>query len=149
MADGARPARSAEADRCGRPLAGRHDQGGGPGLPIPDDTVGIAHLDRGWGRPEFPSRPTVAVTKGPFRFILQLAPDATVNQRVETLYDASGDPAERENVLEEKPEVASELRAVADAYLKQSPPDWAGTPRSVELDEKEAAELRALGYAVP
>ncbi|MEZ4331400.1 MAG: sulfatase [Myxococcota bacterium] len=119
------------------------------GLPMSDETLGIAHLDRGWGRPEYPSRPTVAVTKGPFRFILQLAPDASVNQRVESLYDASNDPAERENVIEENPEVASELRQVAEAYLEQKPPDWAGAPRNVELDEKEAAELRALGYAVP
>ncbi|MBK7948513.1 MAG: sulfatase [Deltaproteobacteria bacterium] len=117
--------------------------------PIPDDVPGIAHLERGWGRPELPSRPTVAVTKGPYRFILQLAPDASRDQRVETLYDASNDPQERKNVIEQNPEIAAELRALADAYLLQTPPPWVGTPTNVDLDEKEADELRALGYAVP
>jgi arylsulfatase A-like enzyme len=116
---------------------------------LPDDVPGISHLDRGWGRSELPSRPTVAVTKGLHRFIVQLAPDAPRDQRVETLFDASSDPGERKNVIEEQPEVATELRKIADDYLQQKPPAWAGSPTHVELDEKEAAELRALGYAVP
>ncbi len=119
------------------------------GRKISDDEPGFAHLERGWGRPESPSRPTVAVTKGPYRFVLQLAPGAARDARVEWLFDGASDPAERKNLIEDRPEVASELRALADAYLEKTPPAWVGKAADVELDEREAAELRALGYAVP
>ena len=121
----------------------------GTGRTIADDQPGFAHLERGWGRPELPSRPTVAVTKGPYRFVLQLAPDSPRDPRVEWLFDGGADPRERKNLIEDRPEVASELRALAEAYLEQTPPDWVGEGVDVELDEREAAELRALGYAVP
>ncbi len=114
-----------------------------------DDVVGFAHLERGWGRPELPTRPAVAVVKGPFRFVLQLAPLSLRDQRVESLFDASTDPAERKNVVDQHPEVADELRKLADDYLAKKPPEWASAPVNVDLDEKEADELRALGYAVP
>lgn len=52
-------------------------------------------------------------------------------------------------MLEEQPEVASELRALAEAYLQKTPPAWVGETADVELDEREAEQLRALGYAVP
>ncbi len=120
----------------------------GRGQPVPDDVTAIAHLERGWGRPEYPSRPVVAVAKGSFRFILQLAPGATRDQRVETLFDASSDPAERKNVIADHPDVAAELRQLADAYLETKPPEWAA-PVEVDLGEEEANQLRALGYAVP
>lgn len=120
----------------------------GRGQPVPDDVTAIAHLERGWGRPEYPSRPVVAVAKGSFRFILQLAPGATRDQRVETLFDASSDPAERKNVIADHPDVAAELRQLADAYLEMKPPEWAA-PVEVDLGEEEANQLRALGYAVP
>lgn len=119
------------------------------GAQLPDDVEGFAHLERGWGRAELPSRPAVAVAKGSYRFILQLAPTAARDQRVESLFDASTDPEERKNVLSEHPEVAEELRGLADGYLEKKPPEWASAPVSVEVDEREAEQLRALGYAVP
>lgn len=121
------------------------------GKALPDDVPGYAHLERGWGRPEYPSRPVVAVTKGKYRFILQLAPDATSesDRRVETLFDGAADPAERHNALVEQPEVADELRQLADAYLEKRPPEWASKTVDVDIDEDEAEQLRALGYAVP
>ena len=119
------------------------------GKAVPDDVTGFAHLERGWGRPEYPSRPAVAVAKGSFRFVLQLAPGASRDARVESLFDASTDPAERKNVIADHPEVADELRKLADGYLEQKPPEWARATINVDLDEEEAKQLRALGYAVP
>jgi arylsulfatase A-like enzyme len=115
----------------------------------PDDVPAFSHLERGWGRPESPSRPVVAVTKGTYRFILQLAPDSAREKRVEWLFDGANDPDERRNVIAEHPEVAAELRALADGYLEKTPPAWVGTTVNVDLDEQEAEQLRALGYAVP
>ncbi len=121
------------------------------GAHLPDDVPGFAHLERGWGRPEYPSRPAVAVAKGPFRFVLQLAPTATRDQRVESLFDASNDPEERKKVIADpdRAEVVQELRGLADGYLEKKPPAWASATVNVEVDEREAEQLRALGYAVP
>ena len=119
------------------------------GLPVPDNEPGFAHLDRGWGRPEYPSRPAIAVVMGSYRFVLQLSPDARKDQRIESLFDASTDPEELHNVIADHPEVADSLRKLADGYLESKPPEWASAPVDVDLGEKEAAELRALGYAVP
>jgi arylsulfatase A-like enzyme len=127
------------------------------GRSVADDQVGVAHLDRGWGRADNPSRPAIAVTRGDHRFVLQLGgeeprdpklgpdPDA----RKETLFDASTDPLERVDVLSEQPEIAAELRAVADAYQQSPPPPWGTGPTRVEMNEMEANQLRALGYAIP
>lgn len=119
------------------------------GKPIPDDLVGVSHLDRGWGRRDNPSRPAIAVTLGPHRYVLQIGTGEPSDPEVESLFDASQDPLERRNVLEEQPEVAEDLRALADEYLESPPPPWGGGgPVEVEIDEMEANQLRALGYAV-
>ena len=115
---------------------------------LDDDLVGIAHLERGWGRRDSPRRPTVAVTRGDHRFVLQIGEETPRDPTRESLFDASTDPLERENRIEDEPELARELRAIADAYLESPPAPWGAGPLEVELDEMEANQLRALGYAV-
>lgn len=119
------------------------------GRTVDDDLVGIAHLERGWGRRDSPERPTVAVTRGDHRFVLQVGEETPRDPTRESLFDAASDPLERENAIEEDPELASELREIADDYLLDSPPaPWGVGPVEVEMDEMEANQLRALGYAV-
>ncbi len=111
--------------------------------PIPDEMLGIAHLDQDWGQRELPARPTVAVTDGPLRFV-------RVDQNgehVEQLFDRSADGAELQDVAAERPEDVERLRAVASEYLEQEP-TW-GAPPTKELSELELNHLRALGYALP
>ena len=119
------------------------------GKKLEDDTVGVAHLDRGWGRQELPSRPAIAVSLGDYRYVLQIGTGEPTDPKIESLFDASTDPLERRNVIEENPEVAADLRARAEQYLDSPPPPWGSGPVSVEIDEMEAKQLRALGYAVP
>jgi hypothetical protein len=68
---------------------------------------------------------------------------------IESLFDATEDPLERVNVLEEQPEVAAKLRAIADEYMSSEPAPWGVGAVTVEMSEMEANQLRALGYAVP
>lgn len=117
--------------------------------PTMEDVPSIAHLDRGWGRDELPSAPAIAVAKGSFRYVIKLLADSPQTPPVEELYDESTEAGARVDVVESKPEILGELRDVAKRYLESSPPAWAGETETVELDEKEAAELRALGYAQP
>ncbi len=119
------------------------------GKELDDDLVAISHLDRGWGRMEMPSRPTIAVTLGDYRYVLQIGTGDPGDPEIESLFDAGADPLERLNVLESNPEIAADMRALADEYLDSRPPPWWSGPVSVEIDEREANQLRALGYAIP
>jgi hypothetical protein len=49
----------------------------------------------------------------------------------------------------DRPEQAERLRALADAYLNEAPAPWAKQTQTLELDELQLNQLRALGYAVP
>ena len=55
---------------------------------------------------------------------------------------------ETRNVLEGNPEIAGRLREEAERYLQSTPP-WNQDIPTVELDEMELNQLRALGYSLP
>jgi len=115
-----------------------------------DEVVAIAHLDRGWGRAEQPSRPAVSVACGDYRYVLQRGTGEPGDPTRESLFDTVSDPLEQRNVIGDHPDVASDLRRSAEDYLQSPPPPWGrGGPTRVEIDEAEAARLRALGYALP
>ncbi len=117
----------------------------GRGEAAPDRTAqAFAHLDQSWGRRDSESAPTVAVAEDGFRYVLTRVPGG---RTVGELFDASTDAGELRNVIGENPEVAERLAAVAESYLESGPP-WAEVP-TLELDEVQLNQLRALGYAVP
>ena len=118
------------------------------GKELEDDLVAVSHLDRGWGRQELPSRPAIAIALGDYRYVLQIGTDEVGDPRIESLFDAGSDPLERENVIESNPEIAADMRSLAEEYLASPPPPWGTGPVSVEIDEMEANQLRALGYAI-
>ena len=116
------------------------------GEPPPEDgTTGIAHLDQRWGQRGQKAAPTVAVSEGPFRFVLSRKVDGHTR---EELFHAGRDPEELADRVEEDAPVARRLRKVAHEYLASEPPWQGGTP-TLELDEMQLNQLRALGYAVP
>jgi len=115
------------------------------GEPAPEDgSPAFAHLDQTWGMREAKSAPTVAVVDRGFRYIRTQRGDALG----EELFDATRDPRERRSVLAEEPEVGARLRGLSDSYLASRPP-WGQEPPSLELDELQLNQLRALGYKVP
>jgi arylsulfatase A-like enzyme len=111
----------------------------------PDGAPAIAHLDQSWGQRRRAPTPNVSVAQEGFRYVMFR--DARGRNR-EELYDAGRDPLEREDVLAVEPEVAGRLREIAEGYLEAQPPWTDGTP-TLELDEIQLNQLRALGYAVP
>jgi hypothetical protein len=64
------------------------------------------------------------------------------------LYDKSADPREQRDIAGEQPEVAERLTERAVSYLKSPPPPWGDDAPSVEVDEMQMNQLRALGYGV-
>ena len=64
------------------------------------------------------------------------------------LCDKSVDPHEQRNITGEQPEVTETLKERAVGYLKSPPPPWGEDTPSVEIDEMQMNQLRALGYGV-
>jgi arylsulfatase A-like enzyme len=115
------------------------------GEAIPTETAtAISHIDRYWGRPTALASPVVAVAEDGLRYV-SIRGGAG---RREDLFDAKSDPAELHDLSAERPEEATRLRTVADEYLKQVPV-WDSAPPTLEMDEIQLNQLRALGYALP
>jgi len=111
---------------------------------IETEELAIAHLDQTWARPQTDPQPTVAVVQGPLRYIRTLQPDGSL---VEQLFDARGDPGERQNHARDQPETLARLAAEAERHLDLEP-EWGASPKR-EISELELNHLRALGYAIP
>lgn len=118
------------------------------GEPLADgSSEGFAFIDRSWGqRTEF-ANPTVAVADGPLRYVW--VGDFEGETVEEDLFDASTDPDELQDLLAERPEDAERLRERARQHLESEPADWAGEAPTLEINELELNQLRALGYQVP
>ena len=63
-------------------------------------------------------------------------------------FDKSQDPMEQQNLAQEEPEVTASLNEMAVGYLESPPPPWGEDAPSVEIDEMQLNQLRALGYGV-
>jgi arylsulfatase A-like enzyme len=107
-----------------------------------DDGLAFAQIDQAWGRTREGPKPMVAVNQGQWRLMFRAgAPERT------ELYDKSVDPHERHDIVGEQPEITERLTERAVDYLKSPPPPWGDAP-SVEVDEMQMNQLRALGYGV-
>ena len=66
------------------------------------------------------------------------------------LFDASEDPDELKNVVDEHPELVERLTGLTRAYIDHSPtPPWGDAAPALEIDEIQLNQLRALGYQIP
>jgi arylsulfatase A-like enzyme len=117
------------------------------GEPVRDDGApSFAHLDQNWGQRDREPAPTVAVTEAGYRYVMSPLPQGRTR---EELFDGGSDALERRNLLAEQPEVAERLRALARSYLESPPAPWGVETPTLEMDEIQLNQLRALGYAVP
>ena len=110
--------------------------------PEGDEVQSLAYLDRTWGQQKKKPRPLVAVRRNGHRLLITTGAD--LPEKVE-LFIHDTDPTEQENVAQEHPEIAEDLRAAATQRLADQPP-WE-TPQ-IELDDFYREQLRALGYVV-
>jgi arylsulfatase A-like enzyme len=114
------------------------------GEPPPDaEGLAFAQIDQAWGRTQEVPQPMVAVNQGQWRLMFR----AGYPKRTE-LYDKWQDPDEQRNVAGEEPEITETLKEKAVDYLKSPPPPWGEDTPSIEIDEMQMNQLRALGYGV-
>lgn len=117
------------------------------GEPPPDEEpVALAHLDRNWGKRGAAVSPTVAVVEGKLRYVYTPSLDGKTAR--EQLFDAASDPKELVDLAGDRPEDTARLGALARGYLQDSRPAWSEA-ESLEIDEIQLNQLRALGYQVP
>jgi arylsulfatase A-like enzyme len=117
------------------------------GEPAPaDNGPAYAHLDQRWGQRDAQPAPTVAVIDGDYRYVRTAVPRTRMR---EELFDDRSDAAERRDLVPAEAERAARLRDLAHRYLENAPAPWAEQSGTIELDEMELNQLRALGYAVP
>ena len=107
------------------------------------DRPHFAFLDQSWGVSTARPDPSVAVVEGDLRYVVG---NAVGGRRVEVLYDRAEDPLEQRNLASERVEDLDRLREAGEALIAQ-PPDWEES--TLEIDEMDLNQLRALGYAVP
>lgn len=122
-------------------------EGRTPEEPSEPPPPAISHLDRTWGQSGQPSRPAVAVIQDGYRYVYGREPDGRIREQ---LFDANSDPLERTDVIAEHEERASRMKRLAEAYLDHSDAaPWGEDAISIELNEMELNQLRALGYELP
>jgi arylsulfatase A-like enzyme len=112
-------------------------------VPAPEPGTAFAMLDQTWGRDRQPPAPLVAVNEGPWRLFY-----STVRPRQPELYHTGDDPQEQDDLVEVHPEVVEELTRVAKEHLEGPPPPWGDDAPTIELDDLQINQLRALGYGV-
>jgi arylsulfatase A-like enzyme len=118
--------------------------GRGTSAPTPDGPEStFAMLDQSWGRDQQPPLPLIAVHREDWRLIHSAARPAQPE-----LFDKRTDPAEQNNVAGENPEVVELLKAVVEKHLDAPPPPWGDASETIELDDMQMNQLRALGYGV-
>lgn len=108
-----------------------------------EEGLAFAQLDQTWARQQAPPRPMVAVNEGRWRLIYRGA-----RPKHSELYDKWEDPHERYNLADERPELTGRLNGLASDYLQSPPPPWGEDSPTVEIDEMQLNQLRALGYGV-
>ena len=114
------------------------------GEPSPDEgSLSFAHLEEKWGRlEEEGSFPMVSVTEDDWRLIYKSSAESP------QLFNKKSDPDEAKNIAMQHEDVVAALQAEVDAYLEQDEAPWPEEDLSVELDEMELNQLRALGYGI-
>jgi arylsulfatase A-like enzyme/Flp pilus assembly protein TadD len=81
--------------------------------------------------------PLMGVRREDYKFILAPTPE---------LYDLRADPGERENLHEERPEIARALREALDAVVGRDPLVAASVGANLPADDETRRHLAALGY---
>jgi arylsulfatase A-like enzyme len=112
-------------------------------LPAEDEGVAYAQIDMRWARTKKEPLPMVAVNQGRWRLVFRSG-----SPEESELYDKLQDPREQFDVAEDRPEIADELNEMAVSYLESPPPSWGDESLTIEMDEMEMNQLRALGYGV-
>jgi len=118
-------------------------RGGAPAEPEAEaEKASVAFLDENWGVPGSERMPAVSIVEDDYRYV---AGTGWNGRPYEGLLSKKTD-GQRQDVLASNPEVAKRLREQAREFLAQKP---VHESKTIELDEMQLDQLRALGYQLP
>lgn len=118
------------------------------GAPSASDAEGLerpifAELDRRWGNGQSEPNPLVGVTDEQVRVFVPLnAPEEA------ELYDWATDPTEQNDQAAERAEEVANYREMATRYVADDDPPWGVNAGTIEIDEMQLNQLKALGYRI-
>jgi arylsulfatase A-like enzyme len=103
----------------------------------------FAYIDRKWGNGKVDPDPLVSVTDERTRvFIPVKKPDEA------EIYDRVDDHDEKTNVAAERPEDLASYQELVERHLASDDPPWGTAAGTVELEELQLNQLKALGYRI-
>jgi arylsulfatase A-like enzyme len=103
----------------------------------------FSYLDRRWGNANKAPDPLVSVTDERARVFIPVK-----NPQNAEFYDRTVDPMEQKNLAQERPDDLAAYRTLADSYLADDEPPWGTAAGTVELEEMQLNQLKALGYRI-
>lgn len=109
------------------------------GRPAGTGRATMSQLDRTWGRAD-PAKPLVSVRRDGYRLIFHPEDPGAAE-----LYDLEADPGEQNDLAQAEPE---RVAALLEEGLARYAEDGPSVAKSVEVDELQLQQLRALGYVV-
>ncbi len=115
-----------------------------PAAPVTPPRPSYAQLDRTWGQARALADPLIAVTVDDHRFMRGFG-----SKPFAALYDTAADPLEKKDLLLDG--LPLDLRPfddLIDAYNARPEPQWRKDVNSVEIDDLEKGQLRAIGYEI-
>jgi len=119
-------------------------EAGGAASDSPTDDLrrpAFAQIDKRWGNRTAQPDSLVSVTDERSRMIFRL------NQPEKPeLYDRQSDPLEARNLADDRTDEVEAYRALVDQYLTNDDPPWNAAAGTVEIEEMQLNQLRALGY---
>lgn len=101
----------------------------------------FSYLDQNWGKNTTEVNPAISVIQGPYHFV---SGSDAAGKPFESLF--LREDGQRENQIASYPEIAERLRTLATEHVES---DSAFGIKSVEMDEMQLGQLRALGYELP
>jgi len=111
--------------------------------PAADDPAAapiVAYLDQNWGQNITAVAPSISIVEGGYRYVQGRHASGS---QFEALY--SLEDGQRSDQSEMEPQTTERLRALAEAHLETEPDHALST---VEMDEMQLDQLRALGYEI-
>ena len=108
----------------------------------PAPPAAFAQIDATWGDRDGEPHPVVAVSDGPWRLVYY-----GTRPHDSELYDTAVDPKEQLDLAHAESDVAAQLAREAAAYLLRDAAPW-GESSTIELEETQLRQLRALGYGI-
>jgi len=121
------------------------DVGGAKSVPPTDGLRRpiFAQLDRRWGNAKAVPDPLVLVSDERVSVFIPLK-----DRESAELYDKTSDRMEQTNLALDRPEELASYLALADDYLAADEPPWGAAAGTVELEEMQLNQLKALGYRI-